>query len=160
MITAQTLKVKIPAGVDNGAQLRVSHAGEAGLRGSPAGDLYVFLHVQPSDMFERHENDIYLTLPLTYSQAALGDEIQIPTLEKEVTLKIPAGTQTGTKFRLNGKGIPYLDGAGRGDQYVLVNVLTPVKLNKDQRKLLEQLQTFEEKKSLLDRIKSFARGEK
>ena len=153
---SRTITIRIPAGVSDGSQLRVAREGEAGPRGSTPGDLYIVITVQDSDIFTREGNDIILELPISFSQAALGDEIKIPTLEKEVTLKIPSGTQTGTRFRISGKGIPYLDGMGRGDQYVIANVLTPKKLSKEQKKLFEELKKTEEKKSILDKIKDFA----
>ncbi len=154
----RSIKIKIPAGVDTGSQLRVSKEGEAGVHGAPAGDLYVVIHVKSSDMFERQKYELYLDLPLSFSQAALGDEIKVPTLEKEVTLKIPAGTQSGTQFRLSGRGVPYLDGHGQGDLFVIARIQTPVSVSKEQRKLLEELKKLEEKKSLLDRIKDFAKA--
>lgn len=157
-VKLKKVKVKVPAGVDNGARLRVSREGEAGVRGSTPGDLYVILNVKKSEMFERDENDLYLNVPISFSQAALGDEINVPTLEKEVNIKIPDGSQSGTKFRLKGKGVPYLDGYGRGDLYVIINIVTPKHLSKEQKKLFEQLRKTEEKKSLLEKIKEFAKG--
>lgn len=151
------LKIKIPAGVDNGSQLRVAREGEAGPRGR-YGDLYVLIHVKESDVFERHGNDIYVNLPIGFSQAALGDVVNVPSLKGDVKLKIPAGVQSGTRFRLNGKGIAYLDGYGHGDQYVVVNVVTPKKVNKEQKRLFEKLKSFENKKSVLDKIKDFGKG--
>lgn len=153
----KTIKVKVPAGVDNGSKLRISRAGEAGIRGSVAGDLYVVLNVKPSEIFEREENDLYLHVPISFSQAALGDDIKVPTLEKEVGIKIPSGTQSNTKFRLSGKGIPYLDGYGKGDLYVIIDVATPKHLSKEQKKLFEDLKKTEEKKSLIEKIKDFAK---
>lgn len=153
----KTLKVRIPAGVYDGAQLRVPGQGEAGERGMMSGDLYVIITIEEHDIFTREENDIFLEVPLTYSQAALGDEINVPTLEKEVTLKIPAGTQTGTKFRLTGKGFPYLNGMGKGDQFVVAIVVTPKKLSKEQKDIFEKLKKTEEKKTLLQKIKDFAK---
>lgn len=152
------IKINIPAGVDNESQLRVSRGGETGVRGSTTGDLYVVIHVKESEIFERDGYDIYLEVPISFSQAALGDEVKVPTLEKEVTFKIPAGTQPGTKFKLAGKGIPYLDGYGRGDEFVIARVVTPKSLSKEQKKLLEELKKTEEKKSLIDKIKEFAKG--
>ena len=115
------------------------------------------IHVRSSEIFEREDNDLYLDIPVSFSQAALGDEIDIPTLEKEVSIKIPPGTQGGTRFRLKGKGVPHLDGYGRGDIYVTVNIVTPKKLTKDQKKLFEQLKKTDEKKSILEKIKEFAK---
>lgn len=154
----RSVKINIPAGVDNGSKLKVSRAGEAGLKGGTSGDLYVVLHVKPSEIFDRDENDLYLHVPISFSQAALGDEIKVPTLEKDVNIKIPTGTQSGTKFRLSGKGVPYLDGYGKGDLYVIADVLTPKHLNKEQKRLLEELKKTEDKKSLLEKIKEFAKG--
>jgi molecular chaperone DnaJ len=132
------IHVKIPAGVDDGAQLRVSGEGEPGLRGGPPGDLYIVIHVKPHDFFEREGDDIYCEIPLTFVQAALGDEIEVPTLTDKVKLKIPAGTQTGTYFRLRGKGVPHLRGVGQGDQHVKVTVVTPTNLTEQQKELLRQ----------------------
>ena len=154
----KTVKVKIPAGVDNGSKLRVSRAGEAGIRGSVAGDLYVVLRVKQSDIFERGDNDLFLHVPISFSQAALGDEIKVPTLEKEIGIKINPGTQSGNKYRLSGKGVPYLDGYGKGDLYVIIDVITPKSISKEQKKLFEDLKKTEDKKSLLEKIKEFAKG--
>ncbi|MBI2148234.1 molecular chaperone DnaJ [Candidatus Woesearchaeota archaeon] len=154
----KNVKVKVPAGVGDGAKLRISRGGEAGVRGSSAGDLYVILKVKPSEIFEREENDLYLHVPISFSQAALGEDIKVPTLEKDVNIKIPNGTQSGTKFRLKGQGVPYLDGYGRGDLYVIIDVLTPKHLTKEQKKLFENLKKTEEKKSLIEKIKEFAKG--
>ncbi len=132
------LHIKIPAGVDTGSRIRLAGEGEAGLRGGPPGDLYVYIEVKPHEIFERHGDDIYLEMPITFVQAALGDEIKVPTLEGKATLRIPEGTQTGTIFRLRGQGIPHLKGSGRGDQHVKVVVVTPTKLSEDQKKLLRE----------------------
>jgi molecular chaperone DnaJ len=134
----RTIHVKIPAGVDEGAQLRISGEGEAGLRGGPSGDLYVVIRVKPHDFFEREGEDIYCEIPLTFTQAALGDEIEIPTLTEKVKLKIPAGTQTDTYFRLKGKGVPRLRGYGQGDQHVKAVVVTPTNLTEEQKDLLRE----------------------
>ena len=152
------IKVKIPAGVEDSSRLKVTREGEAGIRGSIPGDLYVILNVKQSEIFEREGNDLYLNLPVSFSQAALGDEINIPTLEKEVGIKVPAGTQNGTKFRLKGRGVPHIDGYGRGDIYVLINVVTPKHLSKEQKKLFGEMKKTEEKKSLIEKIKDFAKG--
>jgi molecular chaperone DnaJ len=130
------IHVKIPAGVDEGSQLRISGEGEGGIRGGPPGDLYIVLRVKSHEFFEREGDDIYCEVPLTFTQAALGDEIEIPTLTEKVKLKIPAGTQTGTYFRLKGKGVPRLRGYGQGDQQVKVTIITPTQLSDEQRELL------------------------
>jgi len=134
------LTVKIPAGIASGQRLRLSGEGEAGGSGGPAGDLYVVVHVQEHPFFHRDGNDLFCEIPLNYTTLALGGEITIPNLEGEQTLKIPEGTQTGATFRLRGKGMPdVVAGRGRGDLLVTVKVVTPRKLTKDQRKVLEQL---------------------
>ncbi len=155
----KTLELKIPAGVDNGSRLRVSGEGEAGLQGGPPGDLYVVIFVKEHEIFERQENNIYCVIPVSFPQAALGAEINVPTLEGEEPLKIPEATQSGSIFRLRGKGIPSLNGRGRGDQFVTVNVVTPSKLTREQRKLLEQFAATSHvdntpvEKSLLNKMK-------
>ena len=103
---------------------------KAALRGGPAGDLYIVIRVKAHEFFEREDDDIYCEVPLTFAQAALGDEIEIPTLTEKVKLKIPAGTQTGTYFRLKGKGVPRLRGYGQGDQHVKVTIVTPTNLTR------------------------------
>ncbi|UFJ43172.1 molecular chaperone DnaJ [Brevibacillus humidisoli] len=132
------IHLNIPAGVDDGAQLRVSGEGESGVNGGPPGDLYVVLHVKPHEFFEREGNDIYCQVPIHFAQAVLGDEIEVPTVDGRVKLKIPAGTQTETYFRLRGKGVPFLRGNGRGDQHVRVRVITPKKLTERQKELLRE----------------------
>lgn len=136
----KTLEIKIPAGVDHGARLRISGEGEAGVRSGEAGDLYVVVFVKEHPYFQRDGNDLHCALPISFSQSALGTEIRVPTLDdKEEFLKIPEGTQTGTTFRIRGKGIHFLNGRGRGDLFVTVRVMTPQKLTREQRRLLEQL---------------------
>jgi molecular chaperone DnaJ len=132
------IHVKIPAGIDDGQQLRVSGQGEAGMNGGPAGDLYVVFHVRPHEFFERDGDDIYCEMPITFVQASLGDEIEVPTLHGKVKLKVPAGTQTGKKFRLKGKGVPNVRGYGVGDQYIIVRIITPTKLSDKQKQLLKE----------------------
>ena len=134
----KTIKVKIPAGVDNDSRIRLSGEGEAGARGGPSGDLYIFVRVRPHRLFERRENDVYMEMPITFAQAALGADIQVDTLDGKATLKVPEGVQTHTLLRLKGKGIPYLRGSGRGDQLVRVIVATPSKLTQKQRDLLKE----------------------
>jgi molecular chaperone DnaJ len=132
------IHVKIPAGIDDGQQLRVSGQGEAGINGGPPGDLYVVFHVRDHEFFERDGDDIYCEMPINFTQAALGDDIEIPTLHGKVKLKVPAGTQTGTKFRLKGKGVPNVRGYGTGDQHVIIRIITPSKLSDKQRQLLRE----------------------
>jgi molecular chaperone DnaJ len=135
------LTVKIPAGISTGQRLRLSGEGEAGAGGGPAGDLYVVIHVQEHEFFQRDGNDLYCEIPLNYPTIALGGEITIPTLEGEEPFKVPEGTATGTTFRLRGRGMPDVTGrGGRGDLLVTVKVTTPKKLTREQKKLLEQLQ--------------------
>jgi molecular chaperone DnaJ len=133
------LKVSIPAGVDDGMRLRMGGEGQPGANGGPPGDLYVCLKVREHPFFERHEKDLHCTIPLNMAQAALGCEIEVPTLEKPVKLEIPEGTQSGAQFRLRNKGVPRLDGGGRGDLCIHIDVKVPTRLTRDQRKLLEQL---------------------
>lgn len=155
----RNIHIKIPAGVDDGSQLRVSGEGEAGLRGGSPGDLYVVLRVKSHDFFEREGEDIYCEVPLTFAQAALGDEIEIPTLTEKVKLKIPPGTQTNTYFRLKGKGVPRLRGYGQGDQHVRVIVVTPTHLSEKQKELLREFsalngeRTHEKSQTIFERMK-------
>jgi len=133
------LKVNIPAGVDDGNRLRLSGEGQPGVQGGPAGDLYVFLKVKAHAFFERQEHNLHCTIPINIAQAALGCEIQVPTLHEPEKLRIPEGTQNGAQFRLRGKGVPILNSSGRGDIFVHIQVKMPTRLNREQRKLLEQL---------------------
>lgn len=134
-----TLKVTVPAGVEDGQQIRLSGQGEAGTNGGPYGDLYVVFKVNPSDKFDRDGTEIYYTLPISFVQAALGDEIKVPTVHGNVKLKIPAGTQTHTTFRLKGKGAPSVRGSYTGDQHVQVEIVTPTKLSAKEKSLFEEL---------------------
>ncbi len=133
------LKINIPAGVDTGTRVRLSGEGHPGFRGGPAGDLYVFLKVREHAFFERQDNDLHCTIPINITQAALGCEIEIPTLGEPSKLKIPEGTQSGAKFRFRNKGVAVVNSSSRGDLYVHVDVKIPSKLSREQRKLLEQL---------------------
>jgi molecular chaperone DnaJ len=135
---AQRIKLKIPPGVDTGARLRSSGNGEAGLRGGPAGDLYVVLHVKPHEIFHREGDDLICEVPISFVQAALGAEIEVPTLQGKAQIKIPAGTQTGTVFRLKGRGIKNVQGYGTGDLHVRLTVEIPTHLNSAQRAKLEE----------------------
>ncbi len=136
-----TLKVKIPAGVDTGSRLRSSGSGEAGPNGAPAGDLYVIIHVKEHEVFERHDQNLYCLIPIKFTLAALGGTIEVPTLKGKASLKIPAGTQSGTTFRLRGKGMPTLRGGHHGDQLIQVEIEVPKKLNGEQRAKLEEFAT-------------------
>ena len=137
----KTLEVKIPAGIDDDQNMALRGQGDAGSNGGPAGDVIVHVTVKRDAVFERDGYDVYVRVPITYSQAVLGAEIEVPTVDGKVAQKIPEGTQSGTKFRLRGQGIQYLNGRGRGDQYVIVEVEIPKKLNRTQR---EALKAFED----------------
>jgi molecular chaperone DnaJ len=155
----QTINVRVPAGVEDGTRLRLVGEGEAGIWGGPPGDLYVVITIKPQDLFERDGSDLHCSVPITMVQAALGGEIEVPTLEGVVSLTIPEGTQSGKVLRLRGKGLPTLRTSSRGDQLLHVFVETPTRLNKEQRQLLER---FAEKsdvkvspahKGFLDKLK-------
>ncbi len=137
----KTLSVTVPPGVDQGTRLRVSGEGESGIRGGPTGDLYIMFNVRPHPVFERQNSDLLCEKPITITQAALGDEVDIPTLEGSVKLRVPAETQTGKLFRLRGRGVPSLRDRRKGDLLCRVVVETPVNLSSKQRELLEQLET-------------------
>jgi molecular chaperone DnaJ len=167
-----TLGVQIPPGVREGLQIQVRSEGDAGEASAPAGNLYVVVHVQEHEFFRRKDNDIILDVSINVAQAALGDKIVIPTVEGDVELQVPAGTQTGKVFRLRGKGVPRLrsDGstAGRGDQLVYIQVDVPTRLSEEQRALFEQLaqslgsdvQPQKANKGFFDRMMDFIAGEK
>lgn len=137
---SKTIEVKIPAGVDNGQTVRVRGEGDAGANGGPSGDLMVGIVIRRHELFSRDGSDVYCEIPITFTQAACGADIEVPTLDGKVRYSIPEGTQTGTTFRLKGKGIPYVGYSKRGDQYVTVVVETPTKLNKKQMELLRQFE--------------------
>lgn len=148
----KTLEIKIPAGVDTGSRLRLTNEGEAGEMGGPTGDLYVMIHVKEHEVFERRDANLYCTQNISFTQAALGSEVTVPTLDGDEPLKIPEGTQTGSIFRVRGKGVPVLGGRGRGDLFVSINIITPTNLSRDQKRLLEELAKLEaEKKSQEDK---------
>lgn len=135
----KTLEVKIPAGVDTGNQLRLAGKGEAGTNGGPNGDIYLEFRVKEHPLFERDGNDVYIELPLTITEAVLGCKKDVPTLDGKVSLTITAGTESGDKYRLKGKGIEDLHAYRKGDMYVIAKVIIPKKLSRDQKKLFEQL---------------------
>jgi molecular chaperone DnaJ len=153
----KSIEVKIPAGVETGSRLRLQAEGESGMLGGPAGDLYVVIHVAEHEQFERQGNNLYASVPVTFAQAALGAEISVKTLSGDQSLKVPAGTQTGTVFRVRGQGMPVLGGRGKGDLFVSVSVITPTTLTREQRKILEQLAKIEtqdlEDKKLVDKVR-------
>jgi molecular chaperone DnaJ len=136
----RTVDAKVPAGVEDGTRIRFGGLGESGLFGGPAGDLYIVLHVKEHPFFEREGNDLHCVIPISFSQAAMGTEIRVPTLEGEQILKVPDGTQSGTTLRIKGKGVPVLNGRGKGDLFVEVRIQTPGKLNRRQRELLQELE--------------------
>jgi len=148
------LTVKVPAGVEDGVQLRLGSEGDVGMWGGRAGDLYIHVSVEQHEFFERQGNNILYELPVNFAQAALGDKIEVPTLNGTVTLKIRPGTQAGETFRLKGKGIPYINRQGRGDQLVRVRLVTPEKLNRKQRRIFLELGRS------LDKAKAPDHGEK
>ena len=159
VVQQKTIDAKIPAGVEDGTRIRFTGLGEAGVHGGPPGDLYLVLRVKEHAFFERQENDLYCVVPISYTQAAVGTEIEVPTLEGEQTLKIPEGTQSGTILKLRGKGVPVLNGHGKGNLFVEVRVQTPTKLTKRQRELLQELQGISQvenkpqRTSILDKMK-------
>ena len=159
------ISVKVPAGIDHGQQMRVSGQGEAGANGGPAGDLYVVFNVKSHEFFERDGEDIHCEMPLTFTQVALGDEIEVPTLNGKIKLKIPAGTQTGTNFRLRGKGVPNVHGRGQGDQHVIVRVVTPKNLSEKEKDIMREFaetngsHTIEEQDSFFAKVKRAFKGE-
>lgn len=140
--TAKTRRilVDVPSGVDDGSMLRIAGEGEAGTNGGPRGDLYVAIHLKKHEVFERNEDDVTCEVPISFIQATLGDKVEVPTLSGKAKLKIPPGTQSGTSFRLKGKGIPHLNRWGSGDQYVRVRVNVPTKISKRQKHLLEEFE--------------------
>jgi molecular chaperone DnaJ len=155
------MKVNVPAGVDNGTRLRLAHEGRPGYNGGPPGDLYVVLRVKEHPIFERVDNDLHCTIPVNVAQAALGVDIQVPTLDGTETLRVPEGTQHGARFRLRNRGVPLLSSHGHGDLYVHIEVKTPSRLTREQRKLLEQLsetlpaENQPNEKGLFDKVKDY-----
>jgi molecular chaperone DnaJ len=160
----KTLAVKIPAGVDEGDRIRLSGEGEAGTNGGPSGDLYVVIHLKPHPVFTRDHNDLHCEMPISITAAALGGDIEIPTLDGYAKIKVPGGTQTGQMFRLRGKGIKGVRSSGHGDLICHVAVETPVNLTARQKELLQELESINQKdngrhnpraKSWMDKVKEF-----
>ena len=157
---ARRLSVSVPPGVDHGTQIRLAGEGEMGNRGGPPGNLYVVLDVEPHPVFQRRDDDLLVELQVNVAQAALGAEVEVPTLEGEERISIPVGTQSGAVLRLRNKGVPHLRRNGRGDELVLVRVAVPTKLSREQERLLQELgQTLEpetvwqEKRSFVDDLR-------
>lgn len=160
------IHISIPAGIDEGQQIRISGQGEPGVNGGPSGDLYVVVQVRGHEFFQRDGDHIHCEMPITFAQAALGDEIEIPTVHGKVKLKVPAGTQTGKTFRLKGKGAPNVRGHGQGDQHVNMRVITPTNLTEHQKELLRELNeasgdqpTDEHDDSFFQRMKRAFKGD-
>ena len=135
----KTISIHIPEGVDTGHQLRISGKGEAGINGGPNGDIYFEIHVKPSDFYEREENDLYIDLPITIAEAALGCQKEVPTIYGNVIMEVKPGVQSGTKYKLKGKGLPIVNTSRKGDEYVVIQVVTPTKLTREQKKLFQAL---------------------
>jgi molecular chaperone DnaJ len=154
-----TLKVNIPAGIDDGQTISLRGEGEPGAKGGPAGDLFITVRVKPHLLFQRQGNDVICEIPITFAQAALGAELDIPTLDGKSKYTIPEGTQTNSVFRIKGKGIPFIRGNGRGDQYLKVNVEVPKKLNEQQKAILKEFadvsgdEVHEQRKSFFNKMK-------
>lgn len=160
----KSLSIRIPAGVDNGTHLRIQGEGEAGMRGGQPGDLYVVINVKPHHFFSREGKDIYCEIPITFSQAALGGELEVPTLNGRVKLNLPAGTQSGTMFKLKGKGVNDIHSYGKGDQFIKIVLHTPSRLTREQKELFRKLAATEEKlpspddKDFFQKVKEFLKG--
>lgn len=158
-LTKNKIKVNVPAGIDHGQRLKLRGEGEGGVAGGPSGDLYVVITVKPHEVFERQESEILCDLPLRYTVAALGAEVEVPTIDGSETLKIPAGTQSGKVFRIKNRGVQILGTNRRGDHHVRVVIRVPKKISEDHRKLLEQLSSVEERdleeegRGFFDRVK-------
>lgn len=154
----ENLSVKVPAGIDEGQRLKLTGQGEAGLGGGPNGDLYVVIRINDHEFFRRDEYDVHCEVPISFSQAALGAEIEVPTLSGRVAMKIPEGTQSGQKMKLRNKGITKLGGYGFGDQIISIHVETPTKLSKEQKELFSRLSDLEQNsnpmsKGFFDRVR-------
>ncbi len=158
VVKERTLSVNIPAGVEDGTRIRLSGEGEAGLRGGPAGDLYIFLSIKPHEYFQRDGADVFCRVPISMTTAALGGQIEVPTLDGTVSrVKVPEGTETGKRFRLKGKGMPVLRSNAAGDLYIQVDVETPKNLTRKQRELLEEFEKLSAKETSPESTGFFAR---
>lgn len=158
-VKEKKLKVKVPAGVNDDSIISIRGEGEGGLRGGPSGDLYIYISVKEDELFVREGNNIFLNIPISFTEAALGAEIEVPTLEGSEKYNIPEGTQTGTQFRMKGKGVPHLRSSGRGDLYFTVDIQVPTKLTEKQKDLLKEFaiehgeEVKKQKKSFFDKVK-------
>ena len=166
VLKKREIAIQVPAGVHDGSQLRVPGEGEVGEPGAPRGDLYCVIRVEPHPFFEREGDDLLIRVPISYTQAALGAEIEVPTINGSTRVKVPRGTQSGQVLRLRGLGMPRLHGYGRGNQLVQVVIETPTKLNGKQEALLRELARLEEKnvtpqrKSFLSRLSEYFKQRK
>jgi len=158
----RTIEINIPQGINHGQTMQVSGQGEPGSRGGSSGDLLVTIRIKPHSIFKREDFDVFIDIPITFVQAALGATIRVPTLDGIVEYDIPEGTQTGTMFKLKGKGIPYIRGKGRGDQYVTVEVEVPKNISSKQRDILKEFENasgvkenYKKQKTWLDKMKDF-----
>jgi len=153
------IKINVPSGIDDGQTISLRGEGDPGVKGGPSGDLFINIRVKPHPLFQRQGNDVICEIPVTFAHAALGAELEVPTLDGKVKYSIPEGTQTGTVFRLKSKGIPFLRGNGRGDQYVKINVEVPKKLNEKQKAVLREFadligdDVHEQRKGFFDKMK-------
>ncbi len=158
-IKDKKIKVKVPAGVNDDSIISIRGEGEGGRRGGPSGDLYIYISVKEDEIFTREGNNVFLNIPISFTEAALGSELDIPTLEGKEKYSIPEGTQTGTRFKMKGKGVPHLRGGGRGDLYFTVDIQVPTKLSERQREILKDLakeqgeEVKEQKKSFFEKVK-------
>lgn len=155
----RTLEVSVPAGIDDGQTFMLRGQGDQGINGGPAGDVNIMVTLRPDELFERDGFDVWCDIPITFSQAVLGDEITVPTIDGKVKYEVPEGTQSGTVFRLRNKGIQYVNGRGRGDQYVKVNIEVPRNLSSKQKDVLKDFEklssdkNYEKRKNFFDRLK-------
>lgn len=158
-VKEKKIKVKVPAGVNNESIISIRGEGEGGLRGGPSGDLYIYISVNEDEIFIREGNNIFLNIPISFTEAALGAEIDVPTLDGNEIYNIPQGTQTGSRFKMRGKGVPHLRGGGRGDLYFIVDIQVPTKLTERQREILKELakeqgeEVREQKKTFFEKVK-------
>ena len=162
---SRTLKVNIPAGIDDGQSIQLRGQGGAGVNGGPAGDVIVTISIRPHPLFTREGSNVICEIPISFAQAALGDTLQVPTIDGRIEYTMPEGTQSGTVFRMRGKGIQNVNGRGRGDQYVRVNIEVPKNLTSRQKELLREFENSTtddnqaQRKSFWDKVKDAFKGE-